>query len=1521
MDYNLVTVEWEVNEITIEDKYEIVLTAVYETDVPAAVVIAEPTSINLPAMQSGDVYNGEFTVTNHGLVRADNVSFTLPRDAQHFDFEFLGGLPSNLDAKEKITVPFRVTCLLSPDQSGEGGGGGCRRSVSCAVIDYDYTCPAGQVFQGSTLACFIYDNGECTGGSSAPTGGGGGVVWNVGGGTEGGSVSAPAPAPSQIAGVKCFPTCSLKESFFDKLRSWKETLSNMIHQVGCTVNTLTREFNDDALDLAVKVPGGTIEVQRRFYRNQWHWDNTRNNLTFKLNSLGTGIESIEKGVVVYEATTIGSNVFTHDTYRITKTDSVYRWKDKYGNYKDFDETGRMTAYGTRSGVVGKLLYEAGENGKLIGIADRSDNQVIWYEYDVNGRIAAVYDVNNRRVEYAYTDGRLTTVTDVLDNTTTYEYNTGGQIMRKVDAGGRPTIITYDEYNNPASVVDDQGQGHFFEFDYNSAKKEYYVRLRTSSGMIKEIWYDRDEETKRVDVNGRTILSIAKDGRNLIVTDEKNNVIRKEFDEWDNLVKVIYPDESSVLFEYDLRFNKVSRVTDPRGNVIEYVYDNDGNLTDKTEAVGTDAERVTTYTYDDAGQLLTATIAADADTEAATTTFTYDDSGNLATITDPMDHVTQFVEYDNMGNLLRMIDPRNNEWTFNYDQMGRLLSQTDPLGHTTAYEYDGANNRKAVVNALLKRFEFEYDDHNNLIKAIDPYAKFIAADFNTDNLPVRVTDQEGKIFRTEYDNEGRITRSIDGAGNEIVFHYDETDAILASSYRPVQIDYPTYSRKFTYNKMQRVTVATDVLDQTTSHTRSYVYDAAGNVIATADEQGKTTQFEYDALNRLVKTTDPLNGATRRKYDDRGNLIELQDPNNGITFYEYDKNNRLLKVIRPMLEEIVYEYDTVGNRTAVNDTKGQRIEYTYNAINRLTQVRYYAAGDHQNPIKTVDFTYDELGNIKTYNDGTTSATYTYDDLSRKISESVNYGPVSLSYAYTYYANSVKKTFTGPDGNTITYSYDENNRLVGTNIPGQGQITNLFDQAHWNSPAKTMLPGGSTTDYGYDPLMQLKTITSKDPGQNPLMTRSYQHSPAGNVSTKNTEHGNYTYQYDDMYRLTQAVNPTLPDEAYTYDALGNRLTAAGVSGNWTYNANNELTGYDTNAFVYDDNGNMTQKIVDDQTTNFIYDTEDRLIRVENSVGSTLASYYYDPFGRRLWKDVGGVKTYFLYSDEGLIGEYDSTGAEIKTYGWAPDSTWGTDPLFVKISGTYYWYQNDHLGTPQKLTSTNGAVAWAATYTSFGEAAVDASSIIINNMRFAGQYLDEETGLHYNMNRYYDPGIGRYLRIDPFGDGINLYAYVLNNPLSFIDPLGLCAVKQGWDWWKDMITINANWGAVGKGSLAIASGIALVKGGAALSVTGPGAALGVPIVLGGVSAASIGVMQVIVGFTGNELPFTSVGEAVVKIATQPGSLRNKLIAVNILKDMLLSGRVPKSRVGDIITIIQTGLQTRKSAEEIKKELYKAGY
>ena len=159
-----------------------------------------------------------------------------------------------------------------------------------------------------------------------------------------------------------------------------------------------------------------------------------------------------------------------------------------------------------------------------------------------------------------------------------------------------TNIEYDRTTNkPVSVTYANGEGFFFESDYNKADKTYYSQVTTYSGKIKEVWYDKDGETKRVDVNGRTIKKLDKDGRNFKITDEKGNVTQKFYDEWDNLLKVVFADGSVESYEYEHKFHKMIRFVD--AYVTSYEYDDFGNLLKIIDALGTADERVTSFAYD------------------------------------------------------------------------------------------------------------------------------------------------------------------------------------------------------------------------------------------------------------------------------------------------------------------------------------------------------------------------------------------------------------------------------------------------------------------------------------------------------------------------------------------------------------------------------------------------------------------------------------------------------------------------------------------------------------------------------------------------------------------------------------------------------------------------------------------------------------------------------------------------------------------------------------------------------------
>jgi len=586
---------------------------------------------------------------------------------------------------------------------------------------------------------------------------------------------------------------------------------------------------------------------------------------------------------------------------------------------------------------------------------------------------------------------------------------------------------------------------------------------SAAGKIKEVWYDRDFETKRVDINGRTVKQIAKDGRNLLVTDEQGYVTRKEYDEWDNLTKVIYADGTSVSYKYEHKYNRRVEQVDENQVITRYAYDDSGNLTRKVEAAGTDYERITEYTYDGDGNLLTIRRLADANTAESLTQFGYDERGNLTSITDPGGGVTRFTSHDAMGNVLSKIDARGKQWNYEYDAAGQLKKVIDPRGFGPEFFYDEMGKKTKEVDANDKEKIYEYDEKNNLVSVTDDLGHSSRFEYDADGKLLRQIDAEGKTIRYEYDLDGRLLKIIDGNGNQIAMEYaDGTGSGCSScaaaggtSNQPSRITYPTFAKEFLYDKRGRKTIEKDVLGAAEVYLTDFDYDPAGNLIARTDKEEKTTGYAYDELNRLKTVTDPLNQDTAYFYDNRDNLTALTDAEGNTTWFEYDRNNRLVKETRPEGQQTAYGYDDAGNLIEKIDAKNQKTEYEYDDAGRLAYIRYFAAAEDVNPAKTVSFSYDDAGNLTGYDDGITSALYAYDDLYRKLSETVNYGGFELTNSYTYYKNGLKKTFTGPDGITYTYTYDDNNQLTGVNIPLAGYIT--YSAYQWTRPTEAILPGG--------------------------------------------------------------------------------------------------------------------------------------------------------------------------------------------------------------------------------------------------------------------------------------------------------------------------------------------------------------------------------------------------------------------------------------------------------------------------------
>jgi RHS repeat-associated protein len=373
----------------------------------------------------------------------------------------------------------------------------------------------------------------------------------------------------------------------------------------------------------------------------------------------------------------------------------------------------------------------------------------------------------------------------------------------------------------------------------------------------------------------------------------------------------------------------------------------------------------------------------------------------------------------------------------------------------------------------------------------------------------------------------------------------------------------------------------------------------------------------------------------------------------------------------------------------------------------------------------------------------------------------------------------------------------RLTSLHASGAGDWALAYNPTNGLAEAVSPLDGGPGVQYAFDIMDRITDIAWQADEGNTLRGFAMDYDNADMIT--NVVHATgerRVYTYDSIDRLTGEQHLTASDTiiysaAYEYDLAGNRTQSVinGVTNTYTLGLGNRLAAWGVNAEnaqTYDTAGNVTQITDASGTRNLSWDIQYRLTQVAID-GTPVETYGYDPLGRRSWTSDGSVTTWHIHDGMHVVADVDASGTLLRTYTWGPgiDNLLAITDHSASETNTYYTI-TDHLGTVHALADDTGAIVESYRFDAWGNilAVYDASNSPLtsdlghptsglgNRFLFQGREYSWATGLYNFRARWYDPVTGRWLSKDPIGinGGLNQYVAFANNPVMFVDPLGLC-------------------------------------------------------------------------------------------------------------------------------------------------------
>jgi RHS repeat-associated protein len=783
---------------------------------------------------------------------------------------------------------------------------------------------------------------------------------------------------------------------------------------------------------------------------------------------------------------------------------------------------------------------------------------------------------------------------------------------------------------------------------------------------------------------------------------------------------------SYRFSYDTTRN-VTTATDSLGATTTYQLNDDLQVIAESDPLG-----ATTHSVWDAGhQLLART-----DPLGATTSFSYDESGNVLTIDEP-DGLRTTVEYAGPGLPIAVTAPDGSTWRREYDETGNVVTETDPLGVAYRYAYPDTEGGAGTPVEAVER--------------------------DAAGLPIAITGGSGVTFRIQRDRFGRPVEVIDALGAK-------------SQYR--------------------WTVDGDLLEQVgpDGGRQQWTYDGERNVTSHLDENGRRTQIRYAGYDLAVERIDATGARTQYGYDTERRLTAVTNPGGRVWRFEYDVAGRLVREVDFDGREQRFGYDLAGRLIREVDASGRETEFGLDARGNVIERRTSDG--------TVRFRHDQVGRLVQAIGADAEVTFERDALGRIVAETVNGRTLrtrhdvggrvierltpsgaGATWAYDEAGNPTQLTTAG---HVLHFGYDEAGRETSRQLDANVLLTTDLDAAGRPITQLALVGPGAGADVAQ--LLHRYTAVRRLGGDPAGLTdgfsgaREIEQDRLGRVIAVLGENGTERYAYNDTGDIVAAAwpgdaqNPAAGDREYD----GTLLVRAGSV-----------------RYTYDEHGRTVSRTQPASASKFElrWDAAGRMTGAITPDGERWR-YRYDPFGRRIAKERTESlddrrervveRIDFTWSGDVLVEEV-RTGAD----GATRVTTWDRHPNDDRpltqtireqardgvLAEQFTAVVTDLIGTPSGLVNPDGRLTWQRAGNLWGLDAPGTPSGM--PLRMPGQYLDDETGLHYNYQRYYDPASGRYLSPDPLGllPAPNPVTYV-RNPLTHADPLGLgpvCATYFG--------------------------------------------------------------------------------------------------------------------------------------------------